>query len=997
MKKKVTKKKKLVSKKTQTAMKKATANIVEESKKAKKAKKAVTTSKKIEMFLFVPIIGLGASAGGFEAIEIFLKNFPNNSGAAIFIIQHLDPNRKSLMGSLISKFTKMNIFEAEDGMKVEKNSIYLGVPNKLISIENGLVRLEDKADHLKSNLPIDHFFRSLSEYLLEKTICVILSGTGTDGTLGLKTVKGAGGMVVVQSPEDAKYDGMPTSAIQTGLVDFKLPVKDIPNEILKYISHSYLAPLKEGALLEDKFQVQMTRIFSILMQRSGHDFSNYKRNTVCRRIERRMAVHQIDHLDEYLDILRKNKEESEALFKDLLIGVTNFFRDKEAFNSLKKQIKLQIRNLPNDYDFRVWISGCSTGEEAYSIAIIISEVLAGTKKKINLQLFSSDIDPDSIDLARLGTYPDNIVADVSEDRLDKYFVKIDNNYQIKKQYREPIIFAVHNIIKDPPFSKINLVVCRNLLIYMDQTLQKKILPLFHYVLKDKGTLFLGPSESISGFENLYKPIDSKWKIFTRKDAIAHNNQHDILKTGFTDYLLTEDKPKEMAAKRGELRNICENIVLENYSPPSVVINRNLEILYFVGDPSKYLTSHTGDPSFNILDQARDELKYQLTRVINKTLKQENRVYNEIIHCKKDEKLEAIQIYVRIFFEPRSKEELLLIVFSDKFHSDHKIVISDDKSTRKNTKTYSKRLENEIQSLKEQLQSAREEFESSNEELRSANEELQSVNEESQSANEELETSKEELQSTNEEIVTINTELQNKVDELSEVNNDINNLLSNTDVGTVFLDTKMCIKRFTPMVVEIFNIRDSDCGRPISDITSKISETNIFAKSKQVLDTLQCVESEISSLSGKTYNMRILPYRTVDNIIKGVVVTFIDITKAKYTLELNKKLVINSSQPTLLLNYKNQVEFANESFYKTFQASKDDVKIKTVYKMLENKIKIKELENILEKELLKDNTIKNFSIEHDHADYEGKKLFVNADMLGKKKQKLNNIVLSFRFE
>ncbi len=712
-------------------------------------------------------------------------------------------------------------------------------------------------------------------------ICIILSGTGTDGTLGLKAIKGEGGITMVQEEKQAKYDGMPRSAIDTGLVDYILPVESMANELIKYTKHPYIDGPKKIQNAEEKFKDNLQKIFILIRASTGHDFSDYKQNTIRRRIERRLAVHQINKLTDYVRFLRQTPAEVETLYKDLLIGVTNFFRDKDAFAALNKKVIKDILNGKKQYSpIRIWVPGCATGEEAYSIAMLFIEVTEKIKKHFNIQIFATDIDADAIEFARGTIYPDSIAADVSVERLKHFFIKEDNAFKIKKQIREMVIFATQNLIKDPAFSKLDLVSCRNVLIYMDTTLQKRILPLFHYTLNQNGYLYLGTSESIGGFFDYFSPVDVKWKIFKRK-GISIDRHNDFHRMPFLRTNADFQKADKRILTASNIRELAEKVILEDYAPPSVLINDKYDILYFYGKTEKFLTPPTGEASFNITKMVRSDLKYKLTNALHKAGKQKKEVMIDGLKVKHNGSLISFNLVIRPITETQFAQGLMMVIFEDK--TEHVTVTKRlaVASTPDNTDAQMVVLEQELQSTKEYLQSTTEELETSNEELKSTNEEMQSTNEELQSTNEELETSKEELQSTNEELETVNSELQDKVEELSRSNDDLNNLLASTEIGTIFLDTKLCVKRFTPTIANIFNLIQVDIGRPIGDINANIIYQDLYKDAEDVLATLKQKEIEIQSKDNKWYSMRILPYRTVENMIDGVVIAFVDITTFKY--------------------------------------------------------------------------------------------------------------------
>ncbi len=610
-----------MAEKKKTAAKKKAVVKKKPAKQTKVAAVARKTAVKPEKTGDFPIVGLGASAGGLETLETFLAHMPSDSGMGFVIIQHLSPTHKSIMRSLLAKDTKMAILEIEDGMKVEPNHVYLNPPDKDVMIINNTLHLMDPVKTGGISLPIDCFFRSMAEELGEKAICVILSGTATDGTLGLKAVKGGGGLVMVQDPDSAKYDGMPRSAIGTGMVDLILRVEKIPAELVRYVKGPYIGPRKEVGITDGQFANSIQKVFALIRSATGHDLSHYKQTTIRRRIERRMAIHQINKIADYVKYLRQTPSEVDILFKDMLIGVTNFFRDPDAFKVLKEQVLPgMLKNKNPDALIRIWIVGCSTGEEAYSLAILFAEAMDMVKQHFNVQIFASDIDAQAIDYARSGIYPDSIAADVSQERLKHYFIQADNTYKVGKQIRDMVVFAVQNVIKDPPFSKIDIVSCRNLLIYMDNELQKKVLPLCHYALNQDGILFLGTSESIGEFTDLFHPIDRKWKIFRRKDAFLERTP-DYPNMPFYQGPKLNEMDENRVSAETDILKVAQKAVLENFSLPGVLINEKYEIIHFLGRTNKFLETPVGKASFNKIKQAeislceRDAINRRLAAVV----------------------------------------------------------------------------------------------------------------------------------------------------------------------------------------------------------------------------------------------------------------------------------------------------------------------------------------------------------------------------------------------
>lgn len=848
------------------------------------------------------IVGMGASAGGLEALKDFFFTAPSNMDMAFVIIQHLDPTHKSLMVQLLKSQTEMNVMEVKDNTKVAPNNVYVIPPNKDMAIYNGFLRLMEPSAARGFRKPIDFFFKSLAEDQQEKAIGIILSGTGTEGTLGLKDIKGQGGLSIVQDPETAKYDGMPRNAITAGVEDFVLPVKKIPEFLIKYVKNRTFKPEINHDITSTKKE-QLEKIFILLRNETGCNFGDYKNSTVIRRIEKRMALNQIDKLENYLKYLQKNKEELKKLFADLLIGVTNFFRDNEAYNAVEKIIPQIIESKSDGESIRIWVAGCSTGEEAYSLAILFDEAISKQEKSLKLQIFASDLDERAINTARQGVYPETIFADVTTERLSRYFERDTNSYRIKKEIRDKVIFSVHNLIKDPPFSKQDMVSCRNLLIYLNVEAQKKVFAIFNYALNTGGVLFLGSSETLGEYADLFEVIDRKNKLFKHK-KVHKKNIPDI------GYLFKEPANIKVSAlittpKREQIDNltkITEQFLLSNYAPASAIINSNGEAIYFSGNTGKYLQPSPGEAKLNIVEMAREGLKTDLRTLISQIRKGKKTEIRKGINVKTNGSFQVIDLCLRSLHDFLPDEDFFMISFEDQN------VISDPdielKSPNTNETSELQALEQELTATKEYLRSTIEELEVSNEELKSSNEELQSSNEELQSTNEELETSKEELQSVNEEIITVNTELQGKIDELALAYDDMNNLLASTEIGTIFLDADLNIKRFTPPMSKIINLIQSDVGRPIQHLSSNLFYEGIVDDAKKVLEKLTPFQSAVKSNNGTWYQMQIMPYRTSLNVIEGVVITFVDITKEKllsvelieikenyeYLLELTKTAV-----------------------------------------------------------------------------------------------------------
>jgi len=834
------------------------------------------TSARQEEGLF-PIVGIGASAGGLEALEQFLAHVPAESGMAFVIIQHLDPTHKGIMPELLQRGTRMPVIQAQDRLKVEPGHVYVIPPNKDMSILHGHLHLFNPGAPRGLRLPIDFFFRSLADDRQDRSVGVILSGMGSDGTVGLRAIKEKAGLALVQAPESAKFDSMPRSAIDAGLADVVAPAEELPVKIASYFAHSFV--VRPALSLEPKAQSALEKIIILLRARSGHDFSLYKKNTVYRRIERRMGIHQIDKIAQYVRFLQDNPVELEMLFKELLIGVTSFFRDPDMWKELKQKALPPLLAAKKSGDaLRAWVIGCSTGEEAYSLAMILREVLDEAKLggRFQLQIFATDLDREAIDKARQGIYPDNIVADVTPERLTRFFVKEEHGYRVGKEIREMVVFAQQNVIMDPPFTKLDLLTCRNLLIYMSPELQKKLLPLFHYSLNPGGILFLGNAETVGSFTDLYTSVDGKSRLYRRLDSAVRIEPVEFPSTLASRMQAANGQLPKAAVN---LQTLADQLVLQRFSPSAVLTNTKGDIIYISGRTGNYLEPAAGKANWNIFAMAREGLRYELAIAFRKAVGQKKEVVLPGLEVRTNGDTQSVDLLVQAIDKPDELQGMVITVFSDsQLRADIKPASTKGGFPVRGARTMA--MEKELQEVREELQVTREEMHTSQEELKSANEELQSTNEELQSTNEELTTSKEELQSVNEELQTVNAELQSKVDELTRAQNDWSNLLNSTDIATLFLDKELRVRRFTTQATQIIKLIPGDVDRPITDLASDLDYPEMADDAKSVLQTLVPTQKEISTRDGRWYATRIMPYRTLQDRIDGVVITFTDITPSK---------------------------------------------------------------------------------------------------------------------
>ena len=902
---------------------------------------------------FFPVVGIGASAGGLEALEQFLSHVPQNSGMAYVVVQHLDPTQKGMLPELLQRITKMMVYQVQENMTVEPNCVYVIPPNKSMSISHGKLMLSEPLEIRGLRLPVDYFLRSLAEDCQELSVALILSGMGSDGTLGIQAIKERNGIVMVQDPETAKFDSMPRNAISSTVADIVAPADQLPGKLLGLFSKD-LAMNSYGKI-DNKDKSDLEKIVVLLRNHTGSDFKSYKKSMVYRRIERRMNVHKIITISEYVRFLKQNVKELDILFKELLIGVTHFFRDEAVWNKLEEsELPLYLSEHPQRTKLRAWIVGCSTGEEAYSMAIVFKETMEKmtVKEHISLQIFATDLDNDAIEIARKGVFPLNISNDVPVAYLNRYFSKTDEGFYIKNEIREMIVFARHNIITDPPFTRIDIISCRNLLIYLESELQQKIVALFFYSLIPEGIMILGSSESLGKQSKLFKSADSRLKIYRRSsdanipELFNFPSSNSRLDSNHYEKLMTAPPPKD-------LQTLADRYFLEQFKPVGVLVNESGDIIYFSGRTGKYLEPAAGKANLNIFAMLREGLQHVFPAAFQKALMKKETVILSHVRVGTNSSSQILDVSIQKIDKPGPLNGLVMIIFSDV----PEVRESGPPAKRmigKTDKRYQE-LQEELKAKREEMQDALEEMQTSQEELKSTNEELQSTNEELQSANEELTSSKEEMQSLNEELQNVNAELQAKVDDFVKVDNDMKNLLNSTDIATLFLDKELNIRRYTTQATQIFKLIKSDVGRPFTDLVSDLIYPELQSDAMEVLQTLVYLQKQIPTRDNRWYSVRIMPYRTSDDRIDGLVITFMNITEIKQAdakLSENEQfinlLTKNTTESIVRLSSDLKILFMNPIAEQFFGKKAEQVVKMSFIQSFINEAKKNKVENDLRK-------------------------------------------------
>lgn len=933
----------------------------------------------------LPVVGLGASAGGIEALSQFFDSMPADSNLVFVIVLHLDPTRQSLLSSILSHHTSMPVVEIEDGTEVAPNQVYVIAPNYDLTLDGNVLRLTEPTQPRGHRHPVDVLFESLAEQRAERSAAIILSGTGTNGTQGLREVKANGGLILVQDPATARFDGMPRSAIGAGLADHVLAPADMPATLLRYFQHGYVAAPDGLATRSGNQQRGLEPLFGLLRAHSGHDFRVYKPATLRRRINRRMSLASLESLDEYVERLRSDPVEVKALVRDLLISVTSFFRDEDAWTTLDETVISQlVADRESGASIRVWAPACATGEEAYSVAMLFQERAESAHKQFDLKIFASDIQDDNLNLARAGVYPSASVETMAPERILRFFDRLDGSYQVRKSLRDLVVFARQNLLHDPPFSRMDLITCRNMLIYVDSDAQKRALALFHFALREGGRLFLGSAETVGRSDDLFETVSKKWRIYRRTGPTRHDIV-DFPRLG--GQTAGSRQPEALPAPEPSVRvsEAARRALLDRYAPASVLIDQRGRVLYFHGDTGDYLKHPNGEPTRDLLAMAREGLLAKLRGAIHTAVtdKREVRFDTQI---RQGDVVNTVLVTLSplpampptsgmtlVMFEPVASEVPVALPMAN-IREEH-----DAASV----------LENELRSTRAELQGTIEQLESVNEELKASNEEATSMNEELQSTNEELETSREELQSFNEELHSVNSQLQHKINELDQTSNDLANLLSGTEIATVFLDTEFRIKWFSPATKPLLELVASDVGRPISHFARKFDDEKLLDDAETVLAKLTPLEIEIRSDDNKWFLRRILPYRTRDNRIAGLVVTFIDITERRRATDsideariYAEAIVATARQPLVVLDSGLRVRSANRAFYTLLDTTPDKAEHLRLYELGNGEWDIPELRRLLDEVLPRDERFDDVEVGLGPAGPDQRTMLLNARKLAR---------------
>jgi len=937
----------------------------------------------------IPVVGMGASAGGIEALGSFFDAMPPESGCAFIIVLHLDPKRESEMAHILSNHTTMPVVQVENGMPLTPNSVYVIAPDTELRLVAGILEVSKPLEPRGQRHPVDVLFASIAAEQHERSIAIVLSGTGNNGTEGLKEIRAEGGMSLVQTPETAKFNGMPMSAIAAGLADHVLAPDRMPKILVAYLQHGYIKAPAEAEPDLPQGVARIDQVLEVLRARNGHDFSNYKRNTLRRRIHRRMGLKNLQTLADYLDHLQASPEEVTALSADMMISVTSFFRDPEAWKALGALVVARlVAERENGALIRIWVPACSTGEEAYSMAMLITEYAEAAGKNFDVKVFATDAQEDNLRKAREGIYPAAALADFPTERTRRFFEKLDGSFQVKKELRDMVVFAVQNLLNDPPFSRLHIVSCRNLLFYGEPEAQRRVIAQCHFALRPDGHLFLGNAETIGRYDDLFETISKKWRIYrrsgpTRHDLIDYRSQRTSAGTTVSDKQFAERTETDLMP----VAEIARRALLERFAPASVLIDQKGRVVYFHGATSDYLAQPQGEPTRDLLAMTRDGLALMLRGAIRETTKNGKSVTvnGRVL---RDEVLHEVAVTVMPLSASYQGTKFSLVSFEEGLQvTDLKHLAAGGFITAAEANSRVHTPHEELVLMRAELRNSIEHLETANEELKASNEEATSMNEELQSVNEELETSKEELQSFNEELNTVNSQLQHKIAELERTTNDLNNLLTGSETATLFLDNKLAINWFPPATKELFDLEASDIGRPISHFAKKFSDQNLLRDAEAVLKKLTTIDAEVPSDTGRWYLRRMLPYRTRDNHIAGVVITFNDITERKASAQViddariyAETIIATVRHPLLVLDIKLRVRSANAAFYDLFKVAATETEGSPLYELGNGQWNIPSLRTLLEEVLSSNEEVAGYEVDHDFRDLGRRCMLLNARRL-----------------
>ena len=932
------------------------------------------------------VVGIGASAGGLEAFSELLRHLPKNTGMSFVFVQHLEAKQTSRLTEILSRITEMPVEVATDGQRMQRDRVYVMPPGLDLTLSDGILKLEPRTDTGGRHLPVDHFFRSLAREQRNKGVAVILSGMGSDGTAGLKMVKESGGMTFVQDEPSAQHQGMPRSAVDSGVVD----VIATPGKIAEELERLALSPTFKVAKKRPGSENSLKSIFILLRSRTEVDFSQYRKTTVRRRIQRRMVVHRLEKLGDYLTFLERNPDEVEALYEELLIHVTNFFREPETFEVLQTVVLprlLQERGL-ND-PIRIWLPGCSTGEEAYSLAIVVTEFFDGKQEPPGIQIFATDVSDRVLGIARKGSFDQSIESNISKERLRRFFSKIEHGYQVKKQIRDLCVFARQNVLRDPPFSRLDLISCRNVLIYFELAAQRKLIPYFHYALKPGGFLLLGGAETVGNFSDLFEPVDQKTKLFSKRSV---RSPYLMRMEGGLPDPTSADLLRDFAAQAALVQphppRETDQLLMAKYCPPAIVVDSGMRIVQFRGNVAPFLDPEPGEASLDLFRMVRTNLEIPLRSLLAEARKEERPARKERILAEGSGLATFLSIEVVPMSVSATRERWFVLLFEDSHVPLQEVGSPSSKRPGKKVKnTRISQIEQELATTREHLQTLIEEQESINEELRSANEEIQSSNEELQSTNEELETAKEELQSTNEELITLNEELKSGNVELSELNNDLTNLLRSVNIPIVMVDRNLRIRRFTPVAQRTLKLIAGDVGRVITDLRADVEIPKLEELVHEVMETLSSKEIEIQDRNEHWYRLQIRPYETADNKITGAVMILFDINSSKRENDQSKRMISYAQafvetvrNSAFVLDSKLKLEKATSFFYEKFQLTPGETEGLSIYEIGDGQWNIPAVRTLLEEILPQNSKVEDFEIDHEFHRVGRKRIFLNARRL-----------------